>query len=225
MSSVTLALVGLASSGCAVGIGIVEPGTKRTSHQQVSDVTYNGTAQVGYTKISSYTVDNIRDVDQAAGNGFWGTLIGVHGGANAASVGDHGGSGWVAETFWEVLGGRGRWAFGVRLGLMLRKSDDVDVDGDGDGDVATAYGGFPVTVHGYYGLSSSLYTHVGIGGDAFTFGDNPRSLRVMSGLRFALSSNDNGATLLLLDVDHLRSTRDDGAYRSFGLIGGFAFVR
>jgi len=218
-------LLCFASSGCALGIGIVDVGTKRTSSTMVSNVTYNGSSQVGNTTISNYTVDNIHEVKQTSEDAHFGTMVGVHGGANSGSVAGHGSSGWVAETFLEALGGRGRWAFGARAGIMLRKGDDVDVDGDGRDEASTGYGGIPMTAHAYYGLSPSLSTHVGIGGDIVAFGDNPRSLRVMSGLRFALSSSSDGATLLVIDVDHLRSTREAGDYRSFGIIGGLAFVK
>jgi hypothetical protein len=221
----TLVLVGLVSSGCAMGIGVVEPGSKRTSHQAVSNFTLIDSTGTGDQTVNTYKVDTT-EVNQSTPAGFGGTMVGVHAGANTSSVAGQGGSGWVLDAFWEMLGGRGRWAFGARVGYMLRKGDDVDLNGDGTGDVSTGYGGLPLTLHAYYGLSPTLSTHLGIGGDMFTFGESSsRSLRVMSGLRFALSSNDDGATLLVIDVDHLRSTRDEGAYRSFGVIGGLALVK
>lgn len=224
-SGVATLVLGLATSGCALGFGIVDVGTTRTSTTQVSTVTYNGSSQLGNTTTSSYTVSNIRDVAQTTAGPHFGTMAGVHGGANVGSVDGHSGSGWVAETFLEMLGGRGRWALGLRAGIMLRKSDEIDVDGDGRTDFGTSYGGIPMTIHAYYGLSPTLSTHVGVGGDVYAFDDNPRSLRLMTGLRMALTSSDDGATLLVLDVDHLRSTRDAGDYRSVGLIAGLAFIR
>jgi hypothetical protein len=79
--------------------------------------------------------------------------------------------------------------------------------------------------NGYLGLSSRVSTHLGIGGDIVAFGNHPRAMRLMSGLRMALSSGDSGATLLVLDVDHVRATWGDYDYRSVGLICGLALVR
>ncbi len=225
MMAGTAVAIGVVTTGCAAGFGIVDVGTTRRSTTQVSTVTHTGTSQVGYTTTSTYTVSNIRDLTQTSADAHFGTMVGIHAGANAGSVAGHSGSGWAGEAFLEMLGGRGRWAFGLRGGMMLRKGEEVDLDDDGRTDAGTGYGGLPMTLHAYYGLSPTLSTHVGIGGDVYAFYDNPRSLRLMTGLRIALSGDDGGATLLVLDVDHLRSTRDAGDYRSFGLIAGFAFIK
>jgi len=217
------AVLACASASCAYGWAMDVGSTRRTT-VEVAETTCD-TKEIGYTKIANCVTGPTTELTQGGGSPRFGVMAGVHGGGNVASVGDASGSGWVLETFLEVLGGRRRWALGVRTGLMIRKSDDVDIDGDGDGEIATAYGGMPLTVHGYYGLSERVSTHVGLGGDMFAFGDNPRAVRIMSGLRLALSAGDESATMLILDVDHLRSSRDAGEYRSFGLIGGLAIVR
>lgn len=223
MARTAVAIVAVSLSGCAYGIGIVDVGTTRTSHVAVADTVVTSDAMVGNTRIATTETGPTTDMAQTSASAHFGVMVGVHGGGNFNRVGDTDGNGPSLETFIEMLGGKGRWALGVRTGILGRGGDTKKrTDGT---EVLTGHGSFPITLHGYYGLSPSLSTHVGLGYDMFTFGDRPRAVRVMTGLRMALSSSEHGATLLVLDLDHARATRDEGAYRSYGLIGGFALVR
>ena len=211
------------TSGCAYGVGIVDVGTTRTSHVEVADTVVTQDTTIGNTRIVKTETGPTTDRAQPGAGPHFGMMIGVHAGGNINQVGDTSGKGPSIETFFEAQGGKGRWAFGFRTGILgrggvtTRRPDGVEV--------LTGHGSFPFTLHGYYGLSPTLSTHVGLGYDLFTFGDRPRAIRAMTGLRFALSQSDSGATLFVLDLDHARASRAEGAYQSLGIIGGFALVR
>lgn len=211
-----------ASSGCAVGLGVVDVGTTRTSTTSIADTT--GEAyQIGDTTIVTSQTGPSREISESGAEGHFGVMVGVHAGTNRTRFGAQTGAGWAGEAFVEALGGKGRWAIGGRVGYMIRRAALEDRDGDGKRDASTAYGGLPMTVHAYYGISERVSTHVGIGGDVIPFGPT-RALRLMTGLRYALPARE-GVTMFVVDVDHLRSPHPDGPYRSLGVIGGLAFVR
>lgn len=211
-----------ALSGCAWGFGTMDVGSGRHTKGTYSTAEVDHVQNVAGYEVTHYDVTQ-HETDLSGSEGFVGAMLGFHGGRYWASLGDEDGSGWLAETLLEILVGAGRFAGGIRLAGSLRTSDEVDVDGDGRKDEDTGHMGFPVTLHGYLGLSPAVSTHIGAGVDTATLGEDP-FYRFMGGLRVALSSGSGGATMLVLDVDHLRGDQNGHEYRSFGLLGGFVFL-
>jgi len=76
-----------------------------------------------------------------------------------------------------------------------------------------------LTGHFYVG-GEKVSGHIGAGVDL----SETSVMRLMTGIRFAISSDSDGATLLVFDIDHMRGGHRD-SYSSTGLIMGLAFLK
>ena len=189
-------------AACSVGLGKIDVGSSRQSTVATADTQCTGT-QIGYSVVGRCSTGPTTEHVMKGGGGFFGALVGVHGGSASTSINGKKTSGRVYDSFLEVLGGRGRWALGARGGWMIRKGEDVDLDGDGNSDADTSAGGVTASVHGYMGLTPSISANLGVG---LVFGGQG-ALRLIGGLRISLTKGET-ATVLVLDVDRLSRSDD-----------------
>jgi hypothetical protein len=135
-------------------------------------------------------------------------MTGVHAGGHLSSFGDESETGWLIDALVEIVGSSDWWGFGVRADWLVRIGDGGD------------YGGLPITGHFYVG-GGKVSGHIGAGVDLL----NTSVIRLMTGIRIAVSSDSDSATLLVFDIDHMRGGSDETSYSSTGLIVGLAFLQ
>lgn len=224
-----LAAIGVLCSGCALGVGVIEPGTHRVSRQDFAQTEVKSLFNVGGTVVAITETGPIRRIEQHGEQQFVGFFFGVTGGPGALRIGDYRSPTFNAEMYGELVAGQGRFAGGLRLSAMARGGSRrqawIDVDGDGQYDVHLGVAtSFLPTLTLHYGVTPRWTVHGGLGYDLFTFTDTRTSFRALVGTRVAILSGDRGAMLLLVELDRVSHQDDAGPYVSTGALGGLAFI-
>ena len=204
-STSLLLCLSVSMPGCAAGLGLIDVGSTRTSSSEV----ITSSKKTGTTDYGADTYEYTTGTMKMSGGGF-GVMTGVHAGGHFSSFGDEheSESGWLVDALVEIVGSSGWWGFGLRFDYLFRFADRQD------------YGGLPMTGHFYVG-GEKVSGHIGAGVDLL----DTSFMRLMTGVRFAISSDSDGATLLVLDIDHIRGDTDRVSYSSTGLIVGLAFLQ
>jgi len=164
--------------------------------------------------------DTKQVVSHIPGRRFWGALLELP--ALGAAQVDHGGERSTqlhAQAGLEVLRGSGRWALGVRAGMVNNARTG---EGRGGMPLAGAATLFPIDVIGHLGVIDQLSVYGGAGVIPLSFSDGAHTLlggRVLAGLQLPLNKVQGAMPLVLsleLDREYLHLDRP---YRATGVAG------
>ncbi|MEO8703886.1 MAG: hypothetical protein ABI867_27805 [Kofleriaceae bacterium] len=214
-----LVVIAVMLAGCSFGMGSAYVGQWSPKKQVEFEACLVETAMAADVQATSNTcVDKKQVVTEVPGRKYWGVILSMLT-MGAARVEFEGQSSteFRFQPGLEYLQGRGRWALGVRAGLLL---DGKSTDGVEGGATAAA----TVALLGHVSIFDQMSLYGGVGylpyggtGDDRTF----LGVQGLGGFQYALNKTHSETYIVLsFEVDHTYLQLGDG-YRSTGFTGHF----
>lgn len=222
MIRIAVAVVALA--GCSIGAGSAYVGQWRPREEIAAEVCRVEDAPPG-TVIDAPLAsgeprcrETKRVVHEVPGRRYWGAILAFPA-LGAARVGYRGDTTTEVrvEPSFELLRGRGRWAYGVRASAVL----DGRTQDDGEAGIA---GALAITGVGHLSLTEELGVYGGVGYTPYAAVLGERTAlgaRALAGVQLALQKTQGETFILInLELDRMYLELDD-RYRSTGFTGNF----
>lgn len=223
----TLLALGLAlASGCALGMGSSYIGQWKPRQHVDFEACLREPGPPG-ARAATECKERKQVITEEPGRRFWGVIAAPlqFGGASTRFRAEKH-TRFRFQPNLELLRGEGRWAYGVRAGLMVEPSDQASTDpNDPPGAEVPTFDTFAVdvTAVGHVALLDRLSLYAGAGYLPYSgFAEETSSLgaRGLFGLQLALSkTHSTNFIVLSLELDHFVVQYDEGTYRSTGMSG------
>lgn len=216
-----LVIAGLAASGCAVGAGSARVGqwtARRETAFEACLSPYQAPAQIPLTATSGSAPPPCSDRKQVSreipARRFWGAIYQLALGYGSTQHGSESFGSFRMSGSLELLRGRGRWAYGVRGG-MIGSSAPAANDKSG-------LFGCDITLMGHLSVHERFGLYAGLGYLPYsTVGDDTTFLggRGLVGLQYALNkTHSDNSMVLTLELDQVRLADLPSPYRSIGAL-------
>lgn len=226
LPALVLALALAMTSGCALGVGSSYIGQWKPRKHVDFEACLREPGPPG-ARAAAECKERKQVITEEPGRRFWGVIAAPlqFGGASTRFRAEKRGR-FRFQPNLELLRGEGRWAYGVRTGLMVEPSDQESMDpNDPPGTKVPTFDTFAVdvTAVGHVSLLERLSLYAGAGYLPYSgFAEQTSSLggRGLLGLQLALTkTHSTNFIVLSLELDHFLVKYDEGTYRSTGMSG------
>lgn len=229
LAALTALLAALVTaSGCGFGFGSSFVGEWRGKRQVDFEACLRepaGPSATAATPEAAACKDRKEVVTDLPPRRFWGVLLPMlQLGASSVSFRDRQDSLEIRfQPSIEFLRGKGRWAYGLRTGLLSETGGSTERRGDMEEEEINSLAAWDVTAVGRVSVHDRLALHAGVGYLPYAgfVGESTHvGARGLVGAQIGLSKvHTETRFVLTLELDHLAFTLGDDPYRSTSLTG------